>query len=169
MALKHGYSHAAFDYNVAMMLREGFSREKALAVAYDVARRAFFARFPKGALPGWLTPKSGKRMKNPVPPSRTVQVKQASKLYEEFTGHNAELIGRVEKPVVPDVMAVIGDVDGILYSTVRDGKLERYIHEFAVKSRPLFAVSHDGKSLHMLGGAYDFTERGIVDKTGRKK
>jgi hypothetical protein len=103
--------------------------------------------------------------KNPVPASRRVQLRNASKLFSDFTGHKAEVIDTVDKPVVPDVMSVIGDIDGILYTTVRDGQVEKYIHKFKKKCRPLFAVSHDGKQLFMLGGSYDFTELGIVDKT----
>jgi hypothetical protein len=59
---------------------------------------------------------------------------------------------------------VIGELDGVLYTTVRDGKTERYIHRFRKRSRPRLIASHDGKSLHILGGEYEFTERGIVDK-----
>jgi hypothetical protein len=95
-------------------------------------------------------------------------VASAANLYERFSGHKARIVGKVAKPAVPDVLVAIGEIDGIMYSTIRDGKLEKYVHEFAKKSRPLFAVSHDGKQLLMLGGAYDFTERGIVDRTGRK-
>lgn len=65
---------------------------------------------------------------------------------------------------VPDVGLKIGHLDGVLYTTVRDGKTEKYIHKFKRSSRPLLAVSFDGKNLIMLGGAYQFTERGIVDK-----
>jgi len=62
-----------------------------------------------------------------------------------------------------DVVFRVGTVDGILYTTVRDGNTEKYIHEFKKKSRPHLAVSHDGKQLFILGGGYAFTERGIVD------
>jgi hypothetical protein len=58
----------------------------------------------------------------------------------------------------------IGDCDGILYTTVRDGVTESYIHKFKKKSRPVLASSFDGKQLLILAGGYEFTERGIVDK-----
>ncbi|NCA24613.1 MAG: hypothetical protein EBS91_08475, partial [Betaproteobacteria bacterium] len=57
----------------------------------------------------------------------------------------------------------IGEVDGILYSTVRDGVLEKYIHKFRKRDKPLFVVAPDGKALYLVGGNYTFTERGIVD------
>jgi hypothetical protein len=58
----------------------------------------------------------------------------------------------------------IGEVLGIIYRTKRDGVMENYIHRFAKVSRPLLASTHDGKQLLLIGGSYNFTERGIVDK-----
>jgi len=110
-------------------------------------------------------------MKNPVPPSSrsahgtiAAQKGRAELLYSNFTGHEPSHTEMIDKPVYPDVMSVIGDIDGIMYTTVRDGKTEKYIHEFKKNSRPLFCVSPDGKSLHMIGGSYEFGERGIEDK-----
>lgn len=105
------------------------------------------------------------RAPNPVPPSKTVQARDAADLYKRFTGHEALDEVSIDKPVLPDVMLVVGDIDGIMYTTVRDGVTEKYVHQFKKKCRPLFCVSHDGKTLYMLGGSYDFTERGIVDHT----
>jgi hypothetical protein len=92
------------------------------------------------------------------------QVNKAAQLYEDFSGHEAEEIGKIDIPVPPKVAACIGEIEGVIYNTVRDGKFERYIHKFKADSRPLFCVSPDGKQLLMIGGSYDFTERGIVDK-----
>lgn len=101
---------------------------------------------------------------NPVPLSSAAQRKKAENLYRNFTGHDASDVSVVDKPAMPDVMSVIGEIDGIMYSTVRDGKHEKYVHQFSKKSRPLFAVSPDGKMIYMLGGAYKFGDRGIIDK-----
>ena len=105
------------------------------------------------------------RGKHPVPPSKKVQVRDAADLYTRFTGHDALESIEIEKPELPDVMLVVGDIDGIMYTTVRDGKVEKYVHQFKKKARPLFCVSHDGKQIYLVGGEYDFTERGIVDRT----
>lgn len=105
-----------------------------------------------------------KRNRNPVPMSSAVQVREAADLYERFTGHAAEEIGRVPAPTMPQVLVAVGECDGILYSTVRDGKLEKYIHEFKKSARPLFCVAPDGSALFLIGGKYTFTERGIVDR-----
>ena len=112
----------------------------------------------------------GVRM-NPVPPSSRAfqskavrnQIDQAKDLYERFSGHDAVEIGSIEVQDLPEVGVAIGEVDGILYSTVRDGQLEKYIHKFRAKDKPLFVVSPDGTALYLVGGLYDFTERGIVD------
>ncbi len=63
-----------------------------------------------------------------------------------------------------DTALLIGDLDGVLYTTVRDGLKESYVHKFRKKSRPQLASSFDGKQLYILGGGYAFTDRGIVDK-----
>lgn len=107
----------------------------------------------------------GCRKPNPVPPSHHVQRRDAADLYKRFTGHEALEEVKIDKPVLPDVMLVVGDIDGIMYTTVRDGVVEKYVHQFKKKARPLFCVSHDGKQIHLIGGEYDFTERGIVDRT----
>lgn len=165
MPLKRGYSCKTFEANYADMVKAGHPHNVALAVSYKNARESFFKAHPHKTLPPWLKPKNGKRRKNPVPPSKRVQLKNAANLYRDFSGHEPEVIDRIKKPDIPDVMLVIGDVDFIGYTTVRDGKVEKYIHRFKKNCRPNFMVSHDGKQLFMLGGEYDFTERGIVDKT----
>ena len=73
------------------------------------------------------------------------------------------MVGKIRINPIGKVGVAIGEVDGILYSTVRDGQLEKYIHKFRKADKPLFVVSPDGKSLHLVGGNYSFTERGIVD------
>jgi ribosome modulation factor len=108
---------------------------------------------------------SAARKKNPrgvsVP---AAQMQQARKLFKDFSGHDLTHGRKIKAPAMPKVLIQIGTIDGVLYTTVRDGKTERYIHEFKRSARPTFAVSPDGKQLFMLGGAYNFTERGIVDK-----
>jgi hypothetical protein len=102
--------------------------------------------------------------RNPVPPAVGTQLNDAKKLYERFTGHDGEIVDKIDKPKFPDVVLVIGDLDFVGYTTVRDGKVEKYIHKFKKQSRPLLVASPDGTELFILGGEYDFTERGIVDR-----
>ena len=171
MALKTGYSYATALENIAALVKEGKSLPQATAMSFANARADYFKRYPKGALPSWLVPPGGSRLKpkttarkkNPVPASSRADEKEAARLYERFTGHDAQEAGRIEKPVIPEALAMIGTCDGILYTTVRDGVTEKYIHKFKAAARPIFAVSPDGSQIYLLGGDYNFTERGIVD------
>ncbi len=96
-------------------------------------------------------------------PETRGQINQAKSLFKEFRGNDAQGTRRV-KMRNPQTGFVIGEMDGVLYTTVRDGKKEKYIHKFKAKSRPLLVGSYDGKSLHIIGGRYEFTERGIEDR-----
>jgi len=97
------------------------------------------------------------------------QVRKAADLYTRFSGHEADEYARVKVPEAARVAVAIGDVDGILYTTVRDGVVEKYIHKFHKNDKPIFAVSPDGKQILFVGGRYDFTERGIVDKSDKSR
>ena len=88
------------------------------------------------------------------------KINAAIDLFENFTGEKPEYLDRINLPVDTVAMA-IGHCDGVMYQTVRDGKTEKYIHKFKKGSRPVLAVSSDGKQLYILGGDYHFTERGI--------
>ena len=101
--------------------------------------------------------------KNPVPPSHYAKMKEAIELYTEFTGMEPD---RYDSFIVehPEVGFVVGTLDGVLYTTIREGKKESYVHEFKDESRPLLCCNFDGKQLIILGGEYQFTERGIVDR-----
>ncbi len=91
-------------------------------------------------------------------------LRKAARLYSDFTGHEDVKIGKVKIPPMPKEVLAIGKCDGILYSTVRDGVAEKYIHRFKKNSQPLLTASPDGKQLYLIGGSYNFTDRGIVDK-----
>ncbi|MFY8268299.1 MAG: hypothetical protein ACOVLK_02770, partial [Terrimicrobiaceae bacterium] len=77
-------------------------------------------------------------MSGGVPPSSRARgrargrndLERAANLYERFTGHDVSQGQRVQVPELPRVAAVIGECDGVLYTTVRDGQTEKYIHKF---------------------------------------
>lgn len=104
----------------------------------------------------------GARSRNPVGPSRR-EIRDAEKLFKDFTGHDPQVLESVRFNRPPKTGLVVGELDGVLYTTTRDGEREKYIHRFKKGSRPLLVSAHDGKSLHILGGGYEFTERGIED------
>lgn len=93
-------------------------------------------------------------------------VQKAVTLFESFREAAPRRIG-VVKMAIPKAVAVMGYVEGIDYRTTHGGKVTLYHHDFEPGSRPLLAVSADGRQLLLLGGRYEFTERGIVDKDAR--
>ena len=107
------------------------------------------------------TPK--KRVRNPVGLTQSQKIKEALKLYEKFHVMDAEFIDELDI-VQADVAVAIGQCDGVLYTTVREGITESYIHEFNERSKPILASSYDGKQLFIIEGQYEFGSRGIVDK-----
>lgn len=107
-------------------------------------------------------PKIVGRKKNPSGGERLALIK-AAQLYRAFTGDEGELVAVVKNLQWPTVAAVIGSLDGVMYTTVRDGKTEKYVHQFKKKAKPVLAVSPDGKMLVVVLGDYRFTERGIED------
>ena len=111
---------------------------------------------------GKIKSRAGRRKNNPVGPTQS-EVDRAGNLFKDFSGDYPEDMKSVKLPV-PKTGLVIGELDGVLYTTVRDGKTEKYQHDFKKSSRPHLISSHDGSSLHILGGGYEFTERGIEDK-----
>lgn len=116
------------------------------------------------------------RNRNPVPKSSRAgrrlpggdEVAQAADLYSRFSGHEPESIGKVPAPRRLKTAIAIGDCDGILYTTVRDNRTEKYIHKFRKADRPLLTVAPDGSQIVLVGGNYTFTERGIVDHSDTK-
>jgi hypothetical protein len=102
------------------------------------------------------------KARNPITGSKKRRVKKAQALFEDFTGHKADNYEIVELPDY-DTALKVGNVTGIMYETTRDGKIEHYIHEFRKASQPVFAVSHDGQQVFLVGGAYLFKDSGIND------
>lgn len=114
-----------------------------------------------------ISPSEMKRLEHAITREfggKSASLRKAAALYTRFTGHEQVEVSKVKVASMPAVMVEIGNVDGILYTTVRDGVTEKYIHKFKRNSRPLFAVSPDGKQLFLLGGAFTFGDRGIVDE-----
>lgn len=96
-------------------------------------------------------------------------IEKAADLFERFSGMEADTIEKMEVPDVK-VGVLIGEIEQLAYNTVRlHGKNKKptkmhYRHEFKPSARPVFAASHDGKVLLILGNGFEFTERGIKDK-----
>lgn len=94
--------------------------------------------------------------------SSKARVEKAAKLFESFTGHDADTVKKLSHKF-PDTCLQVGKCDGIMYETVRDGKTEHYIHKFKKHARPVLGASHDGTQLVLIGGNFTFTDAGITD------
>lgn len=105
--------------------------------------------------------KKSLRLKNPTKSVKN-KILEATERHKDFSGHTPEFI---DKKDLHDfsVSFKVGMCDAILYTTTRDGRVEKYVHEFKKKARPILASSHDGKKITLIGGNYKFTDRGIVD------
>lgn len=109
--------------------------------------------------------KSGLK-KNPIrrTPKVESQLSDAAQKLEDFSGHPVQHLESGYSRSDQSTGLIIGEIDLIGYRAKRDGKTERYGHHFKKKSRPLLAVTSDGKQLHIVGGQYEFTEAGIEDR-----
>jgi len=96
-------------------------------------------------------------------PSLRVALEQEAELLEEFSGHKPSEVLRVSERQ-GNTGLVVGPLDFVGYTTVRDGVTEKYIHKFKRNSKPVLAVTAKGKQLKIVGGAYQFTEAGIEDR-----
>lgn len=103
-------------------------------------------------------------LKNPIRHTTERKIKHAVELFKKFRGEEPEFIDKVKLPDFGNVAFVIGDLEGVMYRTRRDGKIEHYIHRFDAKSQPVLISNHSGTQIAIIGGAYNFTEDGIVDK-----
>ncbi len=177
--LRSGWSVKTIKVNIDTLQRDhALALHVAQAVAYAGARRQWFERYPEGALPSWLAYRSNMRLarhyhngypvlapherqRNPVPRS---DIAQASRRYAEFSGMRATDVRQMAVPKLGRAVWVLGKLDFVGYTALREGIEQRYQHKFRKNSRPLLAVSHDGKQLIMLSGAYRVTDRGIEDE-----
>jgi hypothetical protein len=156
MPLHPGYSRVTIARNIEKLRRENKSLGQAVGAAYASARADWLRLHPHKKLPAHL---AAYTLKNPLS-----AIQRAAELYQSFSGHTAKVLKRIAKPKIPTVGIAIGKILGIIYQTKRDGRTEHYRHDFGAASRPLLVVSPDGRQLFMIGGSFNFTERGIVDK-----
>lgn len=102
------------------------------------------------------------RKRNPVEPLQS-RVDASASAFRNFTGHDARGVRKVRVKSF-SVGWPLGKLDAVLYSTVRDGKREKYIHRFRSNSRPHLVSSSDGSALAIVGGRYSIKDSGINDE-----
>lgn len=95
--------------------------------------------------------------------SKEKKIAEAKKLHADFSGHQ---LGDEEFVVTiadDTVIFPVGELVGIMYRCTRDGKKEKYLHQFKASSAPILAVTSDGKQFFAIGGNYQFKDSGFND------
>jgi hypothetical protein len=109
-------------------------------------------------------------------------MKAAGRAVRAFEAFKGERPARLRRSRLPDSDVTgweMGPMIGVAYEARRDGKTERYFHEFKKSARPRLVASDTGRQLYIEGGRYSVTAKGIEDmpnlfvvnpsaRTGRK-
>lgn len=91
------------------------------------------------------------------------ELDRADDLLQNFSGRTGKEILKVrQRPIKTGL--VIGKLEGVMYSSDRGEGSEKFFHRFRKSSRPLLIADSDGSQIGIVGGQYQFTERGIEDK-----
>lgn len=87
--------------------------------------------------------------------------------YQKFAGVEADRVMRFPAKALQGPAWKLGDLCGVLYEALieENGEVSKqlFFHPFKKSARPTFAVMNNGRTLATLGGAFQVTERGIVD------
>lgn len=89
--------------------------------------------------------------------------RRAAKAFEDFSGHKPSKVRRSRLDDRDVAGWEMGPLIGVAYEAKRDGKRERYFHEFKKSARPKLIAKDDGSRLYIDGGRYKVTDRGIED------
>ena len=95
-------------------------------------------------------------------PSRKLDL--AKNFYEDFHwGEKPKKAKRVKTSPSPDVLTNIGELVDITYETSKGGEEAHWNHTFGEEGgqRPKLAVDPRNKRLHIVGGDYTVTAKGI--------
>jgi len=90
----------------------------------------------------------------------------AIRAYQDFQGRAPRKVNRVKVAVPPRELAKLGQLEAVVYSTAKHGqKHAHYEHRFGEtgRRRPTLAMDPRSKRLHVVGGGYTVTGRGIED------
>lgn len=88
---------------------------------------------------------------------------RAIQAFEDFKGERPAKLRRARLPDQDVTGWQMGPMVGAAYEARRDGKVQRYFHEFKKSARPNLVASADGRQLYIEGGKYEVTDRGIED------
>jgi hypothetical protein len=88
---------------------------------------------------------------------------RAAKAYAGFTGRAPDRVDYAQLDDHPVAGYQLGQMEGVAYEATRDGKTERYFHEFSRRARPKLVVKDDGSQMYIVNGKYKVGDRGIED------
>ena len=89
--------------------------------------------------------------------------RRAARAFEAFTGAQPRQVRSAPLDSHDVDGWRLGRTVGVAYEAVRDGKRERYFHEFKRSAAPDLVVRDDGRQLYFAGGSYKVASRGIED------
>jgi len=94
--------------------------------------------------------------------ARAAVIADAKRAYEGFHwGVPAKKVTREDVSPVPKTLIKLGSLQEVVYATTKKGDgYSFYRHKFEGK-KPVLAMDFDNDRLHVLGGSYTVTERGI--------
>ena len=162
------YHANSFCKQLKLYIRAGLTSSAALERCYGLARDDWeknvrpYSRSETPRMPFWLDPPQTREKSETKAKVKRVN-KTARKLFKGFTGHDSINDVVLEIPDAPTELVSIGELTGLIYVTKRDGKIEKYIHQFSRQARPLLCLTPDGRTAHMIGGLYEFNETGFTD------
>ncbi len=144
-------------------------------IGFDIPTRKLLAEMLQANYEEELeneTKEQKRLIKNPIRKtslkSKAEKVAIASQKLKHFTGKKTVKISALHAPD-DDVLYALGKLKAVIYEAEIDGKVNDYIHKFASASQPFLATSYDGKHIHILGGKYEVTNRGIENMPKRRK
>jgi hypothetical protein len=85
----------------------------------------------------------------------------ARDLFRQFHRFTAPCVIRAQARRRPRVLVHLGTLRGVIYTAQKDrcGRRRTYIH--FMEDPPQLTCSPDGRQLHIIGGSYRVTPRGI--------
>ena len=95
-------------------------------------------------------------------------------MVEAFSGLPVGKTAVVKVPSLPKSVMTPGFVVGIIYAAKRDengdgeGEISVFEHIFADGDAPILGISPSGREAYLLGGNFQFGDRGFVDDSDTK-
>lgn len=93
-----------------------------------------------------------------------VELDKAAQASADFAGKPPDRLTKYPAKKIAGAAWALGQLVGVMYEADTDEGKQTFFHRFKKSARPTLAVTHNGHTLVTLGGAFQVTERGIVDR-----